>query len=157
MTQLPAGIRSSGTCVRSIRKVPSPRAMGGFRSGYGGLGSKTKFTVRKGEAMPDEEYIPAQRFRRGEPETDLNDEMWRLVRLTREAARGRADAERRLRARLAGWRDAGSWLSEYEEARNVNESASPYPRSWHEAADEARRDPSPKRPRFDVRGRPRDD
>lgn len=92
-------------------------------------------------AERDNEWRPAPRFRRGEPESDLNEEMWRLVRLTREAGQRREDAGKRLRARLAGWQDAGSWLEQYEERRNVNGAGNPYPRSWHEAADEARRNP----------------
>ena len=83
--------------------------------------------------------------------------MRRLVRLTRDYGQRRADVEKRLRARLAGWRDAGSWLEQYEERRNVNGAASPYPDGMVPVADEAREDPVPKRPRFDVKGRPRDD
>jgi hypothetical protein len=108
--------------------------------------------------MPaDEEWQPALQYRRGKAEPDLDEETWRLVRLSRDVRQRREDTERRLRARLSGYRPIDEVMQAAEDRQVNGNGKLPWPAEWYRLAEKAARNPSPKRPRYDRRSQITDD
>lgn len=89
----------------------------------------------KGEA-DGEEYQPAPQWSR-EPRKDLEEEARRLAKIMTTAQRRSEDVERRLRARLAGYRPIDEAFAD-EERREINGNGLPYSHRLYELADRAR-------------------
>ena len=118
------------------------------------IGNLAFASAGSGRMPDDEEWRPPDRFRL-EPYSDLEREARRLAALTRTAQQRAEDAARRLHARLNGWVPFDEAV-ERAEQEQVNGTPRPYPQKWYDLAEQARRDPSPLRPRFNDRSRPYD-
>jgi hypothetical protein len=71
---------------------------------------------------------------------DLDAKIRWLAQLTKRTMHERAELERRVRARLEGWRPVDDVLSSADRADTERRNGgSPYPASWSRAADEARK------------------